>query len=570
LGGPAAGKAGPPGIDQIRSRLRQQQDKITSLYVRVRQTTTVSAAPERLGGWAGPMALPDSPSTEEVICFAFKGANRYLRAARLDLKALPPGGLDVSVPAVIRADQTRGYDGRTLRQRTFAPRPEDRDARNPVLAFLAFLRSYEYRTLPLAEGGGGLAAPEYLGNVGLAVPDPTCQDEAHRNLEQMGMLVAWLQRWPYRVLETTREIDGARCVVLEGNMECPLPAKGGAAKTAIEDRLWLDADRGLALRKRETKTGGHLLRVVNSEFEEALPGVWFPKRSLTQVVSLPEAGEASGGRPLLNRQITLCYHRPNQVIDGLFDLVLTEANPPLDRQCEEQSKGTAARGFAYRMRQRRLLPRQEPFPEPAPDDRNSEVWLVPDVGRREEVRQGSQQMALITVDTPRWQLEWDAVLNRVVASPSQLKRKQDRSLSRLELSRPRETLIRLEELLGTPLASRKERIDGRELERIEGYAAEVTFEGDGPRRDRLPAPLEQLLATEFRRARTWWVDPGTQLVVGRRCGCKGPAQEILYDFRPPDTFPRELFTLKIPRDALLIVDDPQLGRRILSPGETKP
>ena len=567
LGGPAAGNASPPGIDQIRSRLKQQQDKIASLFVRVRQTT-VSAAPERLPAWAGPVALPDSPGTDEVISFAFKGGNRYLRAVRLDTKSLPPRGHDVHVADVIRADEAWAYDGKTLRQRTFVPRPEDRDARSDM----AFFRSHQYRTVPLAEGGGRLAAPEYLGNVGLAVPDPTVTHEARRNLQQMGMLAAWLERWPYRVLRQTEELDGARCVVLGGSMECVLPAGGGAEKRAIEDRLWLDADHGLALRKRETKTGGHMVRVVNSEFEEALPGVWFPKRSLTQVVALQQAGEAAGGRPLLTRQITLCYRQLNQVMDEFFDLVLTEPNPPLDRQLEEMLKGTVARGLpaAYRMRERRLLPRQEPFPEPPPDDRSREVWLVRDLGRREEIRQRSQRTALITVDTPRWQLEWDVVLNRVVASPSRLRRKQDLPLSRPQLLTPRETCIRMAELDGSPLASRKERIDGRELERIEHYGAEVTFEGDGPKRDRLPYALEQLLGMEFRRARIWWVDPGTQLVVGRRCGCKAPAEEVLYDPRPPETFPRELFTLRIPRDALLIVDDPQLGRRILSSGETKP
>jgi hypothetical protein len=109
-----------------------------------------------------------------------------------------------------------------------------------------------------------------------------------------------LERWPYAVAEKTEQIDGAACVVLDGNMECELPADGRVARKRISDRIWLDPKLGLAIRKRESRIGGQLVRAVNTDFAEVLPGFWLPKRSRTEAFAIPKSRIAKTSRPAVS------------------------------------------------------------------------------------------------------------------------------------------------------------------------------------------------------------------------------------------------------------------------------
>jgi len=83
----------------------------------------------------------------------------------------------------------------------------------------------------------------------------------------------------------------------------------------------LDAERSLAVRRRETKLDEVLRRVSNSELVEVLPGVWLPRQSRTEVVGL--SGSRNGETPLLKSEMKLCLWLVNQVPDELFDVALT-------------------------------------------------------------------------------------------------------------------------------------------------------------------------------------------------------------------------------------------------------
>jgi len=303
------GAAEPLSMDAIKTRLRQRQEKLKSLYVRVRRETKVSVDSGVLRGWSRQMSLPEHLGWDEVL-FGFKGDKRYWRLLGLDYRPTLPAelaGQDHGETG-ITMDVARGCNARTFFERKESSRPG----------------SFSYHSAPLAETRDALPPPEYLANVGLAVPDPTGKDEAKRNLHQMGFLPELLDRWPYAVAQKTEQIDGARCVLLEGRLECQLPTGDGSAKKSIADKLWLDPQLGLAIRRRDTLAGGQLFRVLNSDFVEVLPGFWLPKRSQTHTFAPPDAAKQHRDRPVITSGMKLCFWLVNQMPDEMFDLVLAK------------------------------------------------------------------------------------------------------------------------------------------------------------------------------------------------------------------------------------------------------
>ena len=296
--------AEPLRLEAIKSRLREGRKKIDSLYVRVRRETRISVEPGVLRGWSRQMSLPKYLGWDEVL-FGFKGERRYWRLLCLDYKPTLPTGLPRTE---VNIDEAKAWDTKALLERRM-------DFKS---------HHFFYRSQSLAEARDSLPPPEYLMNVGLAVPDPTGRDEAKRNLQQMGLLPELFKRWPYVVSEKTEDVDGAPCVVLKGKMQCQLPAGEASENKSVSDKLWLDMDHGLALRKRETRKDGQLRRVLNSDFQEILPGFWLPKRSQTQTFAPPNAAEQNRNRPVMTSDMKLCLFLVNQIPDELFDLVLTQ------------------------------------------------------------------------------------------------------------------------------------------------------------------------------------------------------------------------------------------------------
>ncbi|MHC4407058.1 MAG: hypothetical protein ACYTG0_46185 [Planctomycetota bacterium] len=116
----------------------------------------------------------------------------------------------------------------------------------------------------------------------------------------------------------------------------------------------------------------------------------------------------------------------------------------------------------------------------------------------------------------------------------------------------------------------KEQLDGTEAEKIAVYCppdpdvrAEACQHGFDPKKHLL------LSGTEF-RGRVYWFDPKTHLLLRYRCGCKWVAHDDRFDYPAPESVPRELFTFHVPRDAVLVVNDPALRREIQSEGQTEP
>ena len=194
-----------------------------------------------------------------------------------------------------------------------------------------------------------------------------------------------------------------------------------------------------------------------------------------------------------------------------------------------------------------------------------EVWAVRDVGRREELREGSKLVSVV-VDTPRWRFSWSVLRNRVVASPSRLKD----LWTRAEYPRyDRTEVLRVTEYLTGVSVSQKEWRGGREVEKITEYAPSGASSAYRTLCIHNFQPKKHLKSSGMQfRGRVHWFDPKTGRFLGRRCGCKPSLHEEWVDFPAPESVPRELFRFEVPRDATLEVEDPELGREIRSEGQT--
>ncbi|MHC4404901.1 MAG: hypothetical protein ACYTG0_35080 [Planctomycetota bacterium] len=526
----SAGTAEPLSLAAVKARVGARKEKIESLHLRVRRVTTLSVAPEEVRSWPSGPALPERLGTDEVLV-AFKRDNRYRRVLELDYT--PPAGQPPSEAGRRTrryVDATSVWNGSELRRR-------NRNLRTG---------KYEYDSVSAERARDCFPPPEYLMNVGLAVADPTAGDEGQRNWQQMGLLPELLERWPYELLQRTETVDGAQCVVLKGKVRCKVPVAKGSEEKTILDTLWLDAKHGLAIRKRERQIDGQLVRVVNRELVEVLPGVWLPRESLTESWAPPEAPEQYRSGPVLVRRMSLLLYVVNKVPDDLFDVTLGrrtdrptafEAVPALHwrhvrftREGESIEEGRALRG----------------------------------VGRRVEIREASALRMLI-LDTPRWHFVWQPGRNRVMASPSRL---GDPATE--DWVRERAKTISNAEHRTAVVACEREQLDGKEVDKVT-----ACYPADPQQRGRWPIhgfdPKAQLLVSGMEsRTRTFWFDPETHLMVQRECGCEPAKYHVTAEYPPPESLSRERFTFEIPRAARLEVVDPALGRPVYSEGQSAP
>ena len=73
----------PLTLQEVKTRLERQQQRIESLQLRVRRETTLSVKPKDMLGWSRGPALPKYIGKDEVLV-AFKGDRRYFRVLALD------------------------------------------------------------------------------------------------------------------------------------------------------------------------------------------------------------------------------------------------------------------------------------------------------------------------------------------------------------------------------------------------------------------------------------------------------------------------------------------------------
>jgi hypothetical protein len=553
IAGSIGGGAEPLTLKQVTASLKQAREKIDSLQLRIRRVTTLAVKPEVIQTWPARPFVPENLGTDEIlIAFkAFKGDKRYCRVVELDYRpSLPVRPASETTKGVKRYfDDTKVWTGSVLRQRT------------------ADLQSgkWEYRSMPAEKAHDCFPPPPYLRSVGLAMADPTASDVAHRNLQEMHSLAEWVARWPFTVMEKREEIDGASCVVLEGKMECPLPVGGAKQSKSIFDRLWLDVRRGFALRKRESRIAGQLVRVVNSDFEEVVPGLWLPKRSRTETYAPAGTPNEHRNQPMVIEEARVCLWIVNRVPEGFFDIVLVPKPEPV---CAFEHAPVYHTRFVIYPSSIELA-KYSAFA--AGIETIEEVWAVRGVGRRHEVRQGSTPPT-VTIETPRWRFQRVGE-NRVAVSPSLLapiRLEGTLGNSDATVVTHRGSVILSHESLSGAFASEKALLNGREVEKMTCYLpADPDVGGKLNIHGLDPARLLQTSGTEFCN-RVYFFDPKTDLVLEKRCGCKVKVVDWWVDYPTAKSIAPERLQFQVPRDATLEIYDPELGRVIVSKGQKGP
>jgi hypothetical protein len=156
----------------------------------------------------------------------------------------------------------------------------------------------------------------YLAAIGLHTPDPTGVPEAKKS-QAMLQLAELINNGTYELEPKTEVVDGATCVILAGDPSSLVEPGVGIGK--LIDRIWLDRDHGLALRRREMTADGKLAwRWTTSDLKEIEPGIWFPMSTRNE--QFPKDAPDLGDRPVMVETIKVMSLTINRVPDALFDM----------------------------------------------------------------------------------------------------------------------------------------------------------------------------------------------------------------------------------------------------------
>jgi len=330
----------------IRAAFRRNIEKIKSLDVSYRLDTTTELTPEKLLSipqYRNQMFLP-----KDEWRVAFSGEKRYQRhiqpekvklLAELDEYGLlpPPAPRADDPPAILedqkkrRADYDRMIaDVKEKEARGFPiGKPKARDVMSvePDLTYgyngrAAWRKkpgepnSDSYLVWPSGKPANWFQGPGYLAAIGLHQPDPTGMPEAKKS-QAMFLLSELLDNGTYELEPTTEVVDGSTCVILAGDPGSLVEPGVGIGK--LTDRIWLDRDHGLVLRKREMTADGKVAwRWTTSDLKEVEPGIWFPMSTRNE--QFPEDAPDLGDKPAMVETIKVKSLTINRVPDDLFDM----------------------------------------------------------------------------------------------------------------------------------------------------------------------------------------------------------------------------------------------------------
>lgn len=331
----------------IKAQFARQVERIKSLEVAYKLDTTSNLSPEKLRAipeYMNQLFLPKDEWHE-----AFKGEKRYRRQVQPEriayLAPIDENGLFVppepasDAPPLIRENQKRlrkDYDRAIANMKAMEARGAKARKRDPSIRDRSeqdVTRAYNGKTLwsrkPTTPKGNqyevwtGSREPNwfqvsaYLGAVGLHVPDPKGEDHVRKG-QAIFQVAEWIKDHSYELEPRTEVVDGSTCVILKGSLNSIQPA--GFYPGELTDRIWLDRDHGLVLRKREmTRDGKINIRWLNTEMKEVAPGIWLPMTTRQEQYPARPVPELKD-KPLMIEEIHLQNVKVNQVSDDLFDM----------------------------------------------------------------------------------------------------------------------------------------------------------------------------------------------------------------------------------------------------------
>jgi hypothetical protein len=332
---------------RIKAEFMKQAERIESLDVRYKlDTTSPLTADELLAlpGFQNQIFLPKDEWRE-----AFKGDKRYRRQIqpeRMDLLVkpdefglFPPKDLPADAPEEMKRNQKElqaQHDRAVAHMRAMKARGVAAPQRDPAIRLPSERdvtwgyngrtlwrksglgpESFEYQVWSAKSRPNWFQVGAYLSSVGLHVPDPAGSADAVRSQALLD-LRQQLKNSSYELEPQTEVVDGSTCVILKGTLDArPDPVAG---RVDLSDRIWLDRDHGLVVRKREMARDGVVMnRIATSKLKEVQPGLWLPMVCTRDTFS-PNAPVAKRDRPILTETVTVESLEINNVADDLFDM----------------------------------------------------------------------------------------------------------------------------------------------------------------------------------------------------------------------------------------------------------
>jgi hypothetical protein len=304
--------ADTPTVDAIAAKIAKERAAVQSIFVELHDHSTISVPADVLLSWPdfhNLLALVDQRHE-----FAFKGAKRYWLEERLN----PPRMLRKSKPPLGQPNSCRGDNGQTSWNRALA-------GPTPGRAFnLSVFRSRPDRQW--------VPTPDYFGNIGWLNTDPHSQDKYVVTMQALDLLEL-LKHHELRVTDENVKLGDANCVVLQGDTEQSIDLGKGLKTIKTHQTFWLDFDHGFAVRQHEHRSELGFGRVVNSDFVEATPGFWLPKKTELETFAPANAAKEYQDRPVFVVHSDLNRWEINAVSDDLFDPV----TKPGDRVYDQRS-----------------------------------------------------------------------------------------------------------------------------------------------------------------------------------------------------------------------------------------
>jgi hypothetical protein len=332
----------------IKVQFARQVQRIESLEVAYKRDTISNLSPEKL------RALPENqnqlflPHDEWRV--AFKGEKRYSRQIQPErIKFLAPldeNGLfappepSPDAPPAIKENQKKlreqydraianmkAQEARGVRIPKRDPSIRDRSEQDITSAFNGKTlwmkhptskKGDHYMVWPTSSKANWFQVDTYLSAVGLHVPDPSGHGMARKG-QAMFQVAEWIKDHSYNLEPQTEVVDGSTCVILKGSLNSIL--QPGFLVGELADRIWLDRDHGLVMRRREMYHDGKVMnRWENSHLKEVEPGIWLPmtcRHDMFPAKPHPELKD----EPVLTEQIQVQSLEVNRVADDLFDMV---------------------------------------------------------------------------------------------------------------------------------------------------------------------------------------------------------------------------------------------------------
>jgi hypothetical protein len=335
--------ADSPEAREIRTRLKKQADRIESLEVSFRREVTSPLKAEQLLAMAqfrNQLWLP-----KDRWQVAFKGRKRFRRElnperltplGRTDEFGMsPPPPVDPKSPALVQENQkklikeyeraaamVKAEKARGTKRIQFDNQP-DRDVTRAYNGRTLWMRHPESEKVDAYEiwssnsRANWFQVTPYTQATGLHPPDPTGDSQIVK-AQAMFRVADLVGEHGYQLEDMTEVVDGSTCVVLKGSLNSLL--QPGLIVGDLTDRLWLDRDHGLAVRKREFARDGRIgMRWINTELREVEPGLWLPLHCRQETFAEDAPAEWKD-KPVMIEVITASKIDVNKVSDDLFDM----------------------------------------------------------------------------------------------------------------------------------------------------------------------------------------------------------------------------------------------------------